>query len=184
MKQNLVAHYVGGTSDKVYLACVRIIGESGGILYKVIGKWGRRGRGNLQQMVRLTTRDEAVAVAEQKSLFASKLKEGYVDIESPAYNGPVHLVSNEILNNLEQYNQKPPPGVSPPPAPVVTTPVAAVGEEIIVECISNMGIEDKFDAGIEYVGLRHKDPTMIWVFDKCGVKQDCYLERFKEVAGI
>lgn len=182
MKQNLVAHYVGGKSDKVYMSCVRINVESGNFIYKVIGKWGRRGRGNLQQTIRLTTKMEAAAVAEQRKLFDSKLKEGYVDIESPAYNGPVRMGSPEIMDNLEGKPPMATPAVPQPPKTPAPKPVA-VGEEIIVECVSNMGVEDKFDAGIEYVGLWHKDPTLLWVFDKRGVKQECFSERFREVVG-
>jgi hypothetical protein len=42
-------------------------------------------------------------------------------------------------------------------------------------------MEELFDRGIEYVGETHDDETMLWVYDKLGVKAEYFKERFKEV---
>jgi len=181
IKQNLVAHNSKGSADKIYLACVRVAAGQ----YTTIGKWGRCGRSNLQQQVKLQTGNESAAVAEQRRLFEAKLKTGYIDIESPAYSGPLTMSSQEVRPNLEGGGnsseptkpRKPKKPRQPKPPP----PVANAGEEVIVECVNNAGMEDKYDAGIEYVGERHSDVTLLMVYDKFGVKQECFADRFKEV---
>jgi hypothetical protein len=176
IKQNLVAHCEKGTSDKIYLACIRILDDG---TFKVIGKWGRRGRSYLQEAVKLTTPNESSAIVEQRRLFSSKLKGGYVNIESPGYKGPVTMNSPEVQYHLERGGKS---VSSLPPVPL-RSGISAPGDEVIVECVSNLGMEDKFDAGIEYVGYRHTDSTLLWVYDKRGEKQECFAERFKEATG-
>jgi predicted DNA-binding WGR domain protein len=180
-KRNLVAHCQKGSSDKLYMFCLR---EASDGTFTVIGKWGRRGRSNLQQQVKMTGQPESTAVAEQRRLFAAKLKKGYVDIESPDYVGPLTFSSREIADNLEKEPGSKRPRKRPtPPTPAPTAPADA-GREFIVECQDNAGMEDKFDAGIEYVAESHDDPNLVWVYDKLGERQECFSERFKEVDGI
>jgi len=172
MKRNLVAHNQEGSSDKLYMFCIRR-DRSGG--YTVLGKWGRRGKKNLQQQTKLTTNNEAAAVAEQRRLFKSKLKRGYVDIESPDYTGPLSMASPEVKANLEGSDVV----VAPKPKPPKSKPKTNDSGEVIVECVDNSGMEDKFDAGIEYVGEIHDDDSLVWVYDKLGHRQECFAERFK-----
>lgn len=180
-KQNLVAHCQMGSSDKLYMACIRVEGGTG--QFTVIGKWGRRGTANLQQQVKLQTGNEAAARAEQRRLFEAKLKKGYIDITSPAYSGPLTMHSPDVVRNLEGPGNTP---VAPKPkkkVPSVAKPAPVAPQtEIIVECIDNAGLEEWFDMGIEYVGEVHSDPALVWVYDKVGEKQECFKERFKKVA--
>jgi len=146
--RNLVAHCSKGSSDKVYMACVRHNPSAGN--FTVIGKWGRRGRSNLQQQIKLTTANESAAVAEQRRLFEAKLKTGYVDIESPAYGGPLSMNSPEVKQNLEGGGAAAPmmPKSKPKPKPKPKPVTPDTPQEVIVECVDNAGMEDKFDQGI------------------------------------
>jgi predicted DNA-binding WGR domain protein len=166
----------------MYMACIRV---RAGDEFTVIGKWGRRGKSNLQQQIKLTTGNEAAAIAEQRRLFEAKLKKNYVDIESSEYSGPLSMQSSEVSRNLEG-PVKMAKKVPAPKKPTKIRPKPPEPEdlEIIVECRDNKGIEDKFDAGIEYVGEKHKDKKMVWVWDKLGEKQECFSDRFKVVPGV
>jgi len=89
MKRNLVCHCQVGTSDKIYLHCIRTNANS---TYTVVGKWGRRGQKNLQTQVKGTYPTEADAVAEQTKLHRERIRlKDYVDIESPNYDGPLTM---------------------------------------------------------------------------------------------
>ena len=50
-----------------------------------------------------------------------------------------------------------------------------------VVCLDNVGLEDKFDLGAEYVVLPSKDKSMLVVRDRNGVGRECFAERFKQV---
>jgi len=91
MRRNLIAHCSAGSSDKIYMACVR---ENPDGTFSALAKWGRRGK-SLQQMFKLTNVTEAQAVAEQDKVFAQKLKAGYVDIDDTDYDGPVTTLTVE-----------------------------------------------------------------------------------------
>jgi hypothetical protein len=54
--------------------------------------------------------------------------------------------------------------------------------DTVVECVDNSGMEDQFDKGVEYV-LDSKKGDFFTVYDKLGVKQECFGDRFKEVVG-
>jgi len=99
MKQNVVCHCTTGSSDKVYITSIRTASDG---TYTVIGKWGRNGAANLQSQVKGTFRTEAQAVAEQIHLHTERInKKGYVDIESPAYEGSLTMATPFIVKNLE-----------------------------------------------------------------------------------
>lgn len=50
----------------------------------------------------------------------------------------------------------------------------------IVIAMDTVGLEDKFDKGVEYISLgRHND--MICVYDKCGNLQQCLPHRFEKI---
>ncbi len=48
----------------------------------------------------------------------------------------------------------------------------------VMTCTDNTGMEDKVDRGIDYVSEDHKDPKMIYVYDRFGEKQECFRDRF------
>ena len=175
MKRNLIAHCSAGNSDKIYMSCVR---ENPDGTFCAIAKWGRRGKA-LQQMFKLTNVTEAQASAEQLEVFAQKLKAGYVDIDDSNYSGPVTTLT--VQNDMEADTA----ASTKPKKKTVTKPKKAAPappKEGVAICLDNSGIEEKFDQGIEYVFEAHEsDPTMIWMYDKEGQKQECFSERFEVV---
>jgi len=182
-KNNLIAHYKGGGSDKVYLACVR----KDSIGWAVIGKYGRRGR-NLQSQMKASGLDEFKARSEQQKLFRSKLKKGtYKDVEAdPTYSGPVTRTCDAVAPFLEPENPDVTqviPATPPvtPPVPPTPPPSPPEPEDIVVKCVDDLGIEDRFDQGIDYIAEDHSDTDMIWVYDRFGEKGEFFKTRFKRV---
>ena len=186
-KRNLVAHYYdpNANSDKVYMACVRQDGSK----WLVIGKWGRRGK-NISSQVKLTTQVEQMALLEQRNLFNAKLREGYVDIESTSYTGTLTLQSAEVRGNLEPEANEEKQSVSKKSKPEKKdlsqmdssdSPWDDLNTAVnmVAVCLNNSGAEEKFDVGVEYVFETHKDKSMIWVYDKFGVKGEFFKERFE-----
>jgi len=54
----------------------------------------------------------------------------------------------------------------------------AQGEDEVLVCADNAGLEDRFDLGIEYIVEEHKDKAMIYVYDKMGRKDEYFRIRF------
>lgn len=52
------------------------------------------------------------------------------------------------------------------------------GEDEVLVCVDNSGLEDRFDVGIEYLVEDHNDKTMVYVFDKMGRKDEYFKVRF------
>jgi len=194
-KRNLIAHKQVGTSDKVYMACVRR--DPATKEWVVIGKYGRRTGNTLQIAPKMRTAHESVAYAEQRALFNGKLKTGYKDVEENGYNGPVSRSTTIIKTNLETEKSVledidniriPVPDKAREAREASAKAVEAAKvkalepEEDTVVCADNSGIEEQFDVGIEYVCERHTDRTMIWVYDKFGKKTEYFRDRFKSVA--
>ncbi len=170
-KRNLIGHFcsTASNSDKVYMSCVRC-NEDGS--FTVIGKYGRRGR-RLQQQVKMTTEFEALAHEEQFELFQSKLRKGYVDIDSDDYSGPVTRQTPCVLDNLEDEGAELDSSkFDPDPGPAAWT------DEGELVCADALGMEDSFDEGITYVVEPHDEPYMIWVYDRYAKKVECMRERF------
>jgi predicted DNA-binding WGR domain protein len=94
---NLVAHYREGSSDKVYIVSVAKSSTGG---YKVVAKWGRIWK-SVQSQVKYSTPNLTIAQSEARSVFATKTKKGYVDIESSHYNGPLTMGDAWLSNLLE-----------------------------------------------------------------------------------
>jgi predicted DNA-binding WGR domain protein len=181
---NLVAHYNKGNSDKVYI--VSIIVKDG--FPNVIAQWGRVGSSLQSQFkYKASTLDRAEVLA--KDLFRSKLNKGYVDIDSPSYLGELKM--NPTLKvwlrpylapdaaNSTFLNPQPASVVSP--SPVKPVQEVKLVQDFEVECINNLGLEDKFDVGVTYVAEHHDDKDLYWVYDKLGEKQSVFVERFKKV---
>jgi len=57
-------------------------------------------------------------------------------------------------------------------------PKTSTIKTLLATCRDNLGIEDKFDQGIEYIAEEHADSDMVWVTDKFGVRQECFKSRF------
>jgi len=182
MKRNLIAHYNKGSSDKVYMACVRKEGAN----WVVIGKWGRRGRA-MSSQVKFTTVHEAEAYAEQQRLFNAKVNEGYQDIDSAVYNGGVGRHAPFIKGQLEPEDggvpKTPETPKSKPKKPEPPSPPSISDYDLVALCVDISGLEERFDEGIEYVFERHADKAMLWVYDKFGEKRECFFERFRLVKG-
>jgi predicted DNA-binding WGR domain protein len=187
MKRNLIAHYEGGGSDKVYASCIR---DNKDGTFTVIGKWGRRGNLN-QQTVKGTVRTIVSAETLQKTIYNEKLAKGYVDIESANYTGGVSRNDSWLSSKMEEEigavssgGQTPWPKVSKKPAPKPVASVVPAAKVVLPEddgvlvCVNNVGMEEKFDMGIEYVCEPHKDAAMVWVYDKFGAKAEFFADRF------
>lgn len=190
MKKNLIAHYDNGSSDKVYMACVR---DNNDGTFSVIGKWGRRGNIN-QQSLKASVNSIVAAEVEQKKLFLEKIRKGYQDIDESTYSGTVRRDSAFIIPNLEEETTTVPRKKRTPKQPTITTiteqddteqadvdenpPLVDLEDDGVVVCVNNSGMEDKFDNETEYVAEPHKDTTMLWVYDKFGNKNEYFKDRF------
>ena len=52
------------------------------------------------------------------------------------------------------------------------------GEDEVMVCVDNTGMDDRFDVGIEYLVEDHKDKTLIYAYDKLGKKGEFFKKRF------
>ena len=52
------------------------------------------------------------------------------------------------------------------------------GEDEVLICVDNSGMDDRFDVGIEYLVEEHNDRSMIYVYDKMGRKDEYFRVRF------
>lgn len=50
--------------------------------------------------------------------------------------------------------------------------------EVVLVCVNNTGVEEFFDVGVEYVYERHKDPSMVYAYDKFGERREMMADRF------
>ena len=177
MKQalNRVAHYQAGTSDKVYMACVRCAEDC----YEVLGKWGRRGK-KLSSQVKGKYRTLPEALAARDNLFSEKLGEGYQDIDMGSYRGPVTMRDPEIVANLEKLGDE--KAGKSERIPLESERMLDPEKQVAI-CVDRTGLEDKFDEGIEYVFERCRTPGMVFVYDKLGVKAEYFVQRFRFVKG-
>jgi len=192
-KNNMVAHFEGGTSDKVYIASVRLDGGRG---WTVIGKFGRRGK-TMQASVKLSGASEAEARAEQAALFGAKLRAGYKDIQSAAYRGPVSMADVRAYLEPEVGQAAGPAAGTATKRDDVAEKAAALKAEkeareakaakaddlegMVAVCLDNNGLVEGFDVGVEYVFEPHADKEMLWVYDRFGERKACFRERFKLV---
>lgn len=96
MKVNRVCHYEGGNSNKVYIGCIT---ETNGS-YIVVGKWGGVGK-KISQQTKGTYDTAARAEVARDAFLSTKMKKGYVDIESPGYSGQLHMTHVWLRQYLE-----------------------------------------------------------------------------------
>src|SRR3990172_6478117 len=94
-KVNVVLHYQGGGSDKVYVSSIKSVAGS----FQVVCKWGRRG-GTMQVQTKGTYSAFDVAVATRNSILSEKLSKGYKNIEGPGYSGPLQMTTPWLVRYL------------------------------------------------------------------------------------
>jgi hypothetical protein len=164
MRRNLIGHCQDGDSDKIYMLCIKQ--EFDG-KFSIIGKHNRSGCHLISEIKQKDVSDEFAAFAMADKMFRAKIKKGYQDIESPVYTGPVK--KEELKRFLE-----PESGMSGP----------SIDEKgnFEVLCLSNFGMEDRFDKGITYLARAClKDKKMFEVENKLGKWEQCFKNRFKAV---
>jgi predicted DNA-binding WGR domain protein len=176
VSNNLIAHFHDENinSDKVYIACVKR-NSSGS--WDVIGRWGRRG-GGMQEDIKTTCSTRETALEKAQKLFYSKTKKGYINIESPSYQGPVtrdsvrpHLVPEQIDNEAGAKM-----------AVEKKKRLDRLASEFEVVCLNPTGIEKQFDKGERYMAKTdEKDESMLQVFDIYGKWQRVLAARFEAV---
>jgi predicted DNA-binding WGR domain protein len=177
MKANIVLHKQEGTSDKVYIVSIRrTLNSPSFCQFEVVSKWGRRGRKELQSQVKGRYTDEDLAYIYQCELVATKKSNGYKDIESGSYDGPLTMSSPEIVANLESETGKGKPLMEVFKELEAASANVKRAEELI--CRDNSGMEDRFDKNISYVCEPHPDAGLVYVYDKFGNKGEFLLERF------
>lgn len=181
---DLVAHNYSKGHDKIYMACIRVeFPLTGPAKYTVIGKWGRRGQ-TLKSQVKWTGNDRMAAKSTQQGLFLSKVKEGYINIDSPSYGGGVTRQEKYIAESMECLDEASEKAAPAKPSleelekRVFNQIDRVLGDGDAIVCINNAGIEDKFDLGVDYIFENHPDAQMIYVYDKNGVKGEFFRDRF------
>lgn len=185
LQYNQIAHNTNGSSDKVYIACMRKLPNNHWV---VLGKWGRRLK-NMNVTAKGEYDTEAEAIMAMGHLFQSRLNEGYVDINSPGYNGAV--TAQSVKRFLE-----PDPGatVDQKKVPVVPAPddvaLKLEAEKALRKmkmkeaeqarkeakeakvadapakrrrCLDAMGMEDYLAEGEMYDTFLHEKSDMLWV---------------------
>jgi predicted DNA-binding WGR domain protein len=188
MKRNIVGHnFEKGGSDKVYICGIR---ENSPTEFVVIAKWGRRGSNmNMQEKGKFSTL--ACAEAFMVKLWSSKASTGYLDIESSLYaasNIPVKVsitdtsimknLENEGMNETKQDKNGNILDNSPFSTPV--KPMKEAVKQFEMVCVDNVGMEDKFDCGIEYVVEDHPLKDMLYAYDKHGNRGEFFKTRFEK----
>jgi predicted DNA-binding WGR domain protein len=182
---NLVAHYLGGNSDKVYV--VGIVPTLDG-RYSVVARWGRRG-GTMKQTPKGEFNDLIVAKQAAKKVFRKELDKGYEDINSPSYFKPLRMDDPWLLKNLfEPIHGELEPNPSdlglpasffqkPKQAPAVSWPNEKEKEWELI-CLDATGMTDGFDEGVEYLVMEHAESALVWVYDRNGTKVERFRARF------
>ena len=122
--RNIVGHCYRPlqNNDKVYMISICRIGQH---QWQVVARWGRRGR-KMNVQVKTIVAAEALARMELEKLWADRLMEGYLNIETQKYREhmsatlptvqPLTLQSDGIKENLEPDTDV----VVEAPAPIVT----------------------------------------------------------------
>lgn len=186
-KLNKVGHCKQGNSDKVYIACIVPSTDANGLpVYNVVGKASRiYKRMKIYHKGSFSSLMDAAQARDE--IFFSKVKKGYVDIETSSYNGQLDHDDKWLLENVE-------------PDPLFNSAFDQNEDEVTPEleeesqipshngfddeddfevlCINAVGMEDSFDFEITYIAEKHAEDDMIYVWDRNGEKKECFLERF------
>jgi len=94
--KNVVLHYYGGTSDKVYVGSIE---KNAAGHYAVLCRWGRR-NGTMKTTPYGIHASLSGAESELDEIVRSKKKKGYQDIESPSYRGVLRIDSSWLSSYL------------------------------------------------------------------------------------
>ena len=189
LQRNRIAHHGLGSSDKIYLSCVRHL-PSG--KWQVLGKWGKRDCRTMQLQVKGEWDTEAEASRQMEALFTEKLKKGYEDILADDYDGVV------TLSNMQRHLEDDPAIAKAPDTPVVrTVPFQSWEKEeeevekdnrnkggrvLRVKCIDNLYREHLFLLGEVYNAVTiENDPEFLKVTALTGEVVESSTERFREV---
>jgi len=202
MERHKIAHFERGTSNKVYIVCIRELPNS---KFQVLGKWGRRDCQTMQLMVKGEFDSLVEAQQEMKSLFRVQTRKGYVDIESAGYTGDVALVDME--RHMEAEPAMPSSRASMKKVRIDDEELVRrraeerlaelkaakerreeeeakrfkSGRKLVVKCINNLGLEHLFEMGSEYNAVTIDDREMLMVADMTGMDVEVFAERFHEV---
>jgi len=181
---NIILHCQEGSSDKIYIWAIRKVGN----IWEVVGKWGRRGK-NVSEQRKGSYHRKDTAESEAHSLAMAKEKKGYVDIDSPGYDGPLTRTSPEVAKYLELDDdaptlpEKPKPVKKSKPKVSEGMPKLKSGEVCVAPCLDNTGTEGFFDVGVDYIVTSTEKGAeggsqMILVIDSNGLSKGCYRNRF------
>jgi len=191
LQRNRIAHNRNGSSDKIYISCIRRL-PSG--KWQVLGKWGKRDCRTPQYMVKGEWDTEGFASRQMESLFAERLKKGYEDILADDYDGVV------TLSNMQRHLEDDPAITKAPDTPAVrTVPFQSWekeeeeakeemknrnkgGRALRVRCIDNLYREHLFLLGEVYnAETIENDPEFLKVTALTGEVVESSAERFREV---
>jgi hypothetical protein len=64
--------------------------------------------------------------------------------------------------------------------PNTTGTMSPTTNDFVVLCVDASGLEDQFDENVTYVAENHPEEEMVYVYDKNGVKQEVFEERFRK----
>jgi hypothetical protein len=184
----MIAHYQSGGSDKVYV--VRYSKNfNGEWIVEVF--FGRRLRG-LQHQIKATLPSDTMALGKCLEIFHEKLVRGYVDIESPNYTGNAreikgwlkrsHVLADSVrivgIKGETPKELEPKEPDDPDEKQLAAPPESMPEGDFEVTCKDSFGLEDKFDEGVDYLAESHLDKTMLYVYDRAGLKRECFARRF------
>jgi len=189
--RNRIAHHRHGSSDKIYISCIRHL-PSG--KWQVLGKWGKRDCRTPQNMVKGEWDTEVEAFRQMEALFTARLKKGYEDILADDYDGVV------TLSNMQRHLEDDPAIAKAPDTPAVrTVPFQSWEKEeeeakeetknpnkgcraLRVKCIDNLYREHLFLLGEVYnAETIENDPEFLKVTALTGEVVEASTERFREV---
>jgi len=191
-----VLHCQEGTSDKLYVSYVKDSDNNRGDKeYVVMTKWGRRTAANgLIMKPHSIYRTKTEAVQAMHKLAQEKLAKGYVEVSSPSYSGPVVRKEIEardmgdaidapvrpLSDDLRRTGRFPSEQQRPQQK---FEPQKSKIQELLVICLNNIGVEEHFDMGVEYLAMGNAKPDFLTVEDKFGKTGDYDKARFEIVKG-
>jgi predicted DNA-binding WGR domain protein len=189
--EGYVLHCQDGTSDKLYVSYVKSDSNNRGDKeYVVMTKWGRRTASSLIMKPHSVYRTKEDAIRAMHKLAAEKTAKGYVEVGSAAYQGPVTRKEIEAREMADAMDAPVRPlsddlrrTVRFPEKQQPFVPQKSKIQELLVICLNNIGVEEHFDMGVEYLALGNSNPNFLTVEDKFGKTGDYDKARFEIVKG-
>ena len=195
MTKSLISHSRKGTSDKVYMYCLEKVKFSGPTSdsvydYIVYAYWGRNGN-TLKRIQKFSSPDLDSAKTYQTLAHSGRVKDHigeYQDIDDSNYGGGLtrncpfifKCLPTEERDHLtfSGFTKDEVSDVNADEVSDVEVNDVEVNDDKVVTCVNNMGLEDNFDDGSDYVAMDHSEDGMIYVYDRYGNKQECFDDRF------